>query len=444
MKKNIHWHRVCVALLSLCTGIACAQGPATVTTTDATAVNFANYLEAVEKHSLDLASQRQSITAAEAGVSIAGVRPDPKLTLGYGPKEFSKTVVLKPPVSRTVALEWEIEIGGKRDKRIRFAKSNVKLTEANVEGFKHQLYSDSASAFAEACRTREALVRQESSLQSLSEVVRVNEVRRKVGDAGGLELLQSRTERDQFQAGVLKARADAQAAMRNLEVPLGQNFGELFGQSRLNCEFVGFSPDEDVDALIRQALDARDEVLIARATLSSTRANAELVQANRYVNPTVKLTTGRTPMGRSTFDGDGKETRGSPVSRTLALEVSMPLPFSRLQDGEVIQAESAVTQAMLALRAAELKTDAEVHASFAQFVAARENLRRYRESVLADSQKVLSGIRLSYRNGQSSLLEFLAAQRSADDAYLAYLQAQADLASASVQLQLSVGMRPAL
>ena len=257
--KNIHWHGVGMALLSLCTGIACAQGTASAVATGATVVDFASYLVAVEKHSLDLASQRESITAAEAGVSIAGVMPDPKLTLGYGPKEFSRTVALKPPVSRTVALEWEIETGGKRDKRIKVAKSNVKLTEANVEGFKHQLYSDSATAFAEACRTREALVRQESSLRSLSDVVRANEVRRKAGDAGGLELLQSRTERDQFQAGVVKGRADAQAALLNLSVPLGQRFGELFAQPRLDCDFAAFTPADvqEFIALLDRLLDDR-------------------------------------------------------------------------------------------------------------------------------------------------------------------------------------------
>jgi len=442
--KKIYQRGVSAALLSLCMAIACAQDRDSATAPYATTVSFGNYLDAVEKYSLDLASQRQSITAAEAGVSIAGVMPDPKLTLGYGPKEFSKTIALKPPVSRTVALEWEIETGGKREKRIKAAKSNAKLAEANVEGFKHELYSGSAAAFAEACRTREALARLESSLRSLSEIVRANEIRRKVGDAGGLELLQSRTERDQFEASVVKGRADAQAAVTNLSVPLGQRYSALFGSSRLNCDFVGFEPQQDLDGLIREALDARDDVVIARATLDNARANAELVQANRYVGPTIKLTAGRTPMGRSSFDADGKETPGSPVSRTLAVEVSMPLPFSRLQKGEVIQAEAAVTQAMLGLNAAELKAEADVRASHAQFLAARENLRRYRESVLADSDKVLSGIRLSYRNGQASLLEFLAAQRSADDAYLAYLEAQADLASASVQLQLSVGLRPAL
>lgn len=435
-KKYIRRKPACAALLSLCAGLAFAQGEAVT--------GFASYLDAVEKHSLDLASQRESITSAQAGVSIAGVRPAPNLSLGIGPKEFSGAIDPKPPVAKSIGLDWVIEMGGKRDKRIKAAKSNVALTEANVEGFKHQLYSDSATAFAEACRTREALVRQESSLKSLSDVVRANEVRRKAGDAGGLELLQSRTERDQFQAGVVKARADAQAALVNLSVPLGRRFGELFGQAALDCGFKPFALEEDADALIAQALRERDDVLIARAALDNARANAELAQANRFVDPTVSLSYGRTPRGRSSFDGDGNETPGSPPSRTLTVGLSIPLPFSRLQKGEIIQAESAVTQAMLGLRAAELKTDAEVRSSYAQFLAARENLRRYRESVLADSDKVLSGMRLSYRNGQASLLEFLAAQRSADDAYLAFLQAQADLATATVQLQLSVGLRPAL
>ena len=39
---------------------------------------------------------------------------------------------------------------------------------------------------------------------------------------------------------------------------------------------------------------------------------------------------------------------------------------------------------------------------------------------------------------------WLSAQRSADDAYLGYLQADADLAKATVDLQLSIGQRPAL
>jgi cobalt-zinc-cadmium efflux system outer membrane protein len=423
-------------ILSLAGGAALAQPPAPV--------RFVDYLEAVEQHSLDLAAQREGITAARAGVSIAGLAPDPSLSYGLGPKEFSREVNPKPRLSQSLSLSWTVETAGKRDRRIQAARSTVTLTEANVEGFKHGLYSSAAGAFAEACRAREALTRQESTLGALSDVVRANEVRRKAGDVGGLELLQSRTERDQYQAAVVKARADALAARLNLAVPLGGRFGEVFGERDLDCDFQAFAPGDDVGALVQEAQRERDDVLIARAALTNAQDNVSLARANRYVDPSVSLSYGYSPHGRSSYDGDGNPVDGSPRSNTVSLSVSVPIPLSRLQQGELIQAQSAVTQAMLGLRQAELRAEADVRVTHMQFMAARENLERYRDGVLADSQKMMEGMRLSYRHGAASLLELLAAQRSADDAYLAYLQAKADLASATVQLQLSTGRKPRL
>ncbi len=410
----------------------------------ADALPFGRYMDAVEQHSLELASQREAIASARAGISIAGVRPDPNLSLGLGPREFSREVNPKPRLGKTIGLDWTVETGGKRTRRIQAAQSNLHLAEATAEGVKHQLFSDAAAAFAEACRAREALARQESSLQALSNVVRANEVRRRAGDVGGLELLQSRTERDQFQAAVTKARADAQVAMANLSVPLGRRFDSVFGSPPLDCGFAPYTPEALADGLIQRALQERDDVRIARSTLANARANADLAAANRYVDPTVSLSYGYTPRGRNGVDADGGPVEGSPRSNTLNVSVSIPLPFSRLQRGELVQAEAAITQALLGVQQAELKAEADVRASYLQFSAARDNLQRYRESVLANAQKVLEGIRLSYRNGAASLLELLAAQRSADDAYLAFLQAQADWAASAVQLQLSLGLRPVL
>ncbi|WP_293503654.1 TolC family protein [Roseateles sp.] len=407
-------------------------------------VRFARYLDAVEQHSLDLAVQREAITSARAGVSIAGVAPDPSLSWDVGPKEFSREVNPKPRLGQSLSLSWTLETAGKRGRRVKAAESTVALTQANAEGVKHNLYSAAAGAFAEACRTREALLRQEATLQALSDVVRANEVRRKAGDVGGLELLQSRSERDQYQAAVVKARADVRVARINLAVPLSRNLAEVFGEQPLDCAYQAFEPGDDVTALVESALRGRDDVLIARATLANARDSADLARANRYVDPSVSLSYGYTPHGRSSVDAEGQPVDGSPRSNTLSLSVSIPIPLSRLQRGELVQAESAVTQALLALRQTELKAEADVRATHAQFLAARENLARYRDSVLADSQKVLEGMRLSYRNGAASLLELLNAQRSADDAYLAFLQAQSDLANATVLLQLSLAQRPNL
>ena len=128
----------------------------------------------------------------------------------------------------------------------------------------------------------------------------------------------------------------------------------------------------------------------------------------------------------------------------LGLTLSVPIPFSRLQRGELIQAETALTQAQLQLRSTLLKAETEVRAIYTQYQAAVLNVQRYSDHVLDDADRVLDGIRISYQKGSASLLELLDAQRTADDVYLSYLQALAGLANATAQLQLSVGMQPEL
>ncbi|WP_183031114.1 TolC family protein [Cupriavidus sp. UME77] len=408
-------------------------------------VRFASYLDTVERHNIGLSAQQETIRGAQAEISIAGVRPDPVLKYGRGNIETSRAVSPKPPRTHEFEIEIPIELGGKRGARIRAAQSNLRLTEANLQGFKHALYQESATAFVEACRSREALVRQESTLSALSNVVRANEIRRKAGDIGGLELSQSRVERDRFTAEVKSARAAAQAAMQKLSIQLGVRVAEAFGNAPLACEFQPYDPGTDSGALIAQAMEARDEVRIARATLENARDKSGLARANRWVDPSVSFAMTMTPGVRGTTDDEGQPNGdGAARSRMLGVSVSIPLPLSRLQRGELIQAESEVTQAMLALREAELKTEVDVRNALTAFQAAQDNLQRYRDSVIADADRVLDGMRQSYRQGSASLLELLDAQRTADETYLDYLQAQADLAGATVELQLSTGLRPAL
>jgi len=406
-------------------------------------VAFQAYLEAVLRASNDLAAQREALVSARAGVGIAGLRPDPSLALGAGPNELSSAVNPKPRVAKTIGLTYTVEMGGKRERRVDLARSQVKASETALDAAQRQASADAAAAFIEACRAREALTRQEGSLRALSEIVRMNELRHRAGDLGGLELLQSRNGRDQFLATVVKSRADAVAAMEGLAVPLGHRWNEEFGERLPRCVFSDARLPGDAEALVAQALDARDDVQAARAALDTARAAAELTRANRAVDPAIGVSYGYTAQGRPVFGPDGSPAAPSPRSNALTLSLTVPIPLSRLDRGDLVQAESAVTQAMLGLRQTELKAQADVRVTFAQYEAALENLARYRDATLVDADRVLEGMRTSYRHGSASLLELLSAQRAADDTWLAYLQARSDLAAATVRLQQSVGRPPA-
>jgi cobalt-zinc-cadmium efflux system outer membrane protein len=385
------------------------------------------------------------VKSAEAGVSIAGVRPDPQFNAGIASKELYGPNKPNASTCTTVGVAFTVETGGKRDARLRAARSNVRLTEAGVAAFKRQLDAQAAAGFVEACRVRNALTRKESTLAAMREVVRANETRFKAGDIGRLELAQSSVEADRFQTEVVTARAEAGTAEASLSTFLGRRFAEVFPGRALDCEWPDAPEQQDVESLVQRALEVRDDVKQAQAAVGNARDNVEVARANRSVDPTINLGVVNVPRVNASHDASGNVTN-SPAQRSLALglTVTVPIPFSRMQHGEVTQAESALTQAQLQLRSTLVSAETDVRVAYARYEATAINERTYQEHVLGEAERVLEGVRISYRKGAASLLELLSAQRSADEVYLGYLQARADRANATVKLQQSTGIDPAL
>jgi cobalt-zinc-cadmium efflux system outer membrane protein len=408
-------------------------------------VSFAQYLSAVDAHSLDLQAQQESVTAARAGVSMAGARPDPQFTAGIASKELSRANRPNSATALTAGIAVTVETGGKRDARIRNAQSAVAASEAAVESFRDQMQTDATGAFVEVCRARAVLALKQSSLAAFRDTVKANEARLEAGDIGLLELRRSRVEAERFATDVTSAAAAADVAVMNLSGPLGTHFEEVFGAALPACDALVTSAPPELDELMRNALQARRDVLLAQAAVNSARENTKLVHSNRWVDPIVNVGLTNTPRIPPIFDSAGATTNNSAEhSLTLGLTVTVPIPLSRLQDGEVRQAESALTQAMLQLQATVLRAQIDVQATHATYRAAAQNVRRYQKAVLDDADRALDGTRLSYRKGASSLLDLLEAQRTTDEVHLAYLQALADLQNATVKLQLSSGGKASL
>jgi len=435
--KAARLHLALFAALTMLAAHAQAAGPP---------VRLGEYLHAVETGNLDLESQREGVASARAGVSVAGVRPDPQLTLGvvshelYGPNKPNATTPL------TAGVAFTIETAGKRGARIRAAEGSAHSTQATLDAAHDQWLIDASAAFVEACRSREVLARKQASLRSLRDTVRANEVRFKAGDIGRLELRQSRVEAERFAVDVNAATADAEAALINLALPLGRPFDAVFSGATLDCELRTQATAPDIDAFVDRAMEQRRDVRAARAAVDSARDAAELARANRWVDPVVSVGLTNTPRVNPVVDGGGAVTNSPTLQRSLTLGVTLtvPIPLSRMQDGELRQAESALTQARLQLTSVLLKAQADLRVTHSRFRAVTANEINYREHVLQESESVLEGARTSYRKGASSLLELLNAQRTADQIALDHLQAQADLANATVKLQVNAGMRPDL
>ena len=163
MQTTLFFPRQALALL-LCLGAA-----AQAQTAPSAGLRFSDYLNAVEQHSPLLRSEEQGVESARAGIGIAGIRPDPSLTLGAS-REQVRTGQPRP-TTRNYEISMELETGGKRAARIQSARSQVRLSEAGLEGVRSQLFSDAAQDYTQACRDSLALERKQQTLKALGDVV---------------------------------------------------------------------------------------------------------------------------------------------------------------------------------------------------------------------------------------------------------------------------------
>lgn len=446
MTRGLKFTRVAaIAVIAVCAALPSWAAQA------ASTLSLAQYLIQVEAGNLDLQNQREAITSARAGVSIAGLSPDPQLSFGVASRELYAPNRVNAATPLTAGAAFTVETAGKRASRIRAAQSNVVLTQATLAAAHDQLLIDASAAFVEACRSREVLARKQLTLTSLEATVRANETRLRVGDIGALELRQSRIEAQRATLDVSGAGADDDAARINLALPLGHALdGSATPRAVLECGFV--TPAEivaagvDLDTFVTEALARRRDVLAAQSAVDNARDLVGLARANRWVDPVVNVGLTNTPRVPAVLDGSGIPTNSPTALRslTLGLTVTLPIPLSRLQSGELRQTEAALTQAQLTLNSVLLKAQADVRATHSRFRAVANNERIYREQLLLESERVLEAARVSYRKGASSLLELLNAQRTADQIALDHMQAQADLANAAVRLQINAGLRPQL
>ena len=394
-------------------------------------MDLRTFVEGALKGNLDGLAQRFNVTSAQAQVSIDRLCPDPVLTTGisgtelYGPNKSSN------PTQYTVGVSWTLETGGKRAARVAVAGEGVRMARANLETFLSDLRLNAENAFLDALRARLVLESRSRTLEGFREVVRLDRIRYEAGDIGGVEYAQAKVEARRYEGEVLGAKADLASA----EAVLAQLQGG--GEPVAPAGDLARPPvAHTIQEVLGRALLNRVDLVAARQGLRLAESQNRLAKANRWVDLGLSLGVNHTPPVYAT----GSDTFGGPfpapllMSNSLSATVSIPLPFSRRQRGELIQAEAARAQARLGLQALELKTRAEVEGALAQYEAAAAQLRTYQEGILQDADKVLEGIRFSYRRGAASLLEFIEAQRTSDEVHLAYLDALAAHAKALASL----------
>jgi outer membrane protein, heavy metal efflux system len=390
-------------------------------------ISFKTFLQEVERSNLDYAAQRYSVSIAEAQLTAARVYPNPTLQSGYSTdvSREKQATAYAGGISQTVLL------GGKIRARTEVAKSNLLVNAALLEDFFRNLRAAATNAYVDGLSGQLSLERKKRSLETLERLVASNQERLRAGDIGEVDLLQSRVAALQARSDFLAAESTFEQSLIGLTDLLGNRDQRVLFNPRGTLQVHPLTLA--LEELIATALVKRGDVLAAERGREGARAQYNLTRANRV--PDVDVGVGVIHSTRITNTIDP-----APPWNSLALTLSVPIPLSNINKGDLMAAKSGEAQADKAAEAIELKAVTEVRQAYTRYNLARVAVSQYSGELLQDADTVLEAKLYSYRRGSASLLEVLDAQRANNDTYLAYFAALSEQAKSLVAVEQAAGI----
>ena len=385
--------------------------------------------EALQKNRTLLA-QRANLAIADAAVVTASLRPNPVLTadadsldlLGTG---FDATNNAGPP-QLAVRVDVPIERAHKRELRTSLAGVGKQLAEAQFADASRRLALDVTVACVDVLEAKAKLQLAVENLQTLQQLVDLNERRLASGAIAPLEVSRSRVAMLQYRGNVRTAELALAEARLKLMPLLGRAPGEppVDVDDQLRSSPAGTAPN--LAELLATARTRRPDLVAGRADRARTQADFRLQLAQGKVDYT---------LGAEYRRQQGIAGRGN----MAGFFVSVPLPIFNRNQGEIARAEAEQAKAGQTLSALEADVAAEVTSAFAEFESARGLLIDIERDLLQPARDARAGTTYTYQAGATSLVDVLDAQRAFNDTMDSYYTAQAAYRRAQARLALVSG-----
>ena len=373
-----------------------------------------------------LRSLRYEQLASEADQITAGLHPNPSLTVnadilpseGFTAKDKNYGLSLGIP----------IELGGKRDARIKQADAALRVTELQYLDALRQMTLAVRSAYIDFASTAERASAYGENLSLLDSLVSLSKIRVKDKDIAPVELTRSEVERDKFLLETLRSAEDHRAARTTLYALMGRTGSRTTQQDQpdtsafTTIRSIAVRPLPALDSLLSVAEQERSDLRVLRATEEEAKATSELQRSLATIDLNVSLDYLRSQ--EITYYGT---------------TVSVPIPIFNRNQGEIEKATVREAETKAQTEAALLQLHADVTNAWYDATNKQRALRTLGENVLGKSLDVRTAIEYAYRRGGTSLIDFLDAARTYNELRQSYVEALGDFAKSLVVLNAVVG-----
>jgi cobalt-zinc-cadmium efflux system outer membrane protein len=390
-------------------------------------ITFREFIGYLQNSNISLAAQRFNIAIAQAQLKAARTYPDPTFQSGYAGDLSNE----RQPSNYSGQLTETILLGGKIGARTAVANDALDGSRAQTADFLRNLRVQAANTFIDGLTELLILQRKSKALERAQQLVEVSSDEFQRKQIHEDDLLRARIAALEAENDLIGAVSTLHQTLANMSLLLGsqQRDGLLRPAGNLDIPQRSFTLDD----LIARAVSTRTDVLTASTALETARAQYRLTQANRIPDLTIggvyqHLTRATNP------------TDPSPAWDSAGLTLSIPLPFSDLNDGNLQAANYTQLRAGVGLQAAKLQAQADVRIAFERYVLAVAAVKEFEVEVLHDADRVYKSRLFKLREGQNSLVDVLNAHATLNQIYIDYYNALSEQAKALVALESSAGI----
>lgn len=350
------------------------------------------------------------VRAAEAQRRVAGLRPNPSVSVEI--ENFVGTGAYSGlnSAETTVGMSLPVELGGKRTARIGVAEAQTRRARLDVAVARADLVLRVTQAFnaAAAAERRAGIARDQAGIAQ--EGLRVAQVRVKAGRASPLEEQRAQVSRANAENALGRAERTADLARANLSLLVGRAPGRI---DPLWLDRISAGPREPRQVEGTLALAA------AEADVAIAGAQVRLARSQRVQDVTVSAGARRLEATNDT---------------AAVLGVSIPLPLFNGGQAGVDAARAQQDQAEALGRAARIEAEQTTASAENDLANAEASAFTANGPALAAAQEAARIARIGYREGKFGQLDLLDAERvlaetraAAVDALAAYHDAEARL-----------------
>ena len=312
------------------------------------------------------------------------------------------------------------ELAGKRGKRVAYASSSLRTSEAQHAAELRQLAGSIALAYWNAVAASAAAAAWKVQSEDFERMVQYQAERVKAGATAGVDLLRTQVERDRVMLSYDQAQQTAELAgielARAMASPLAKN-ALLLDSTEQERPVTPVATTE--------AVEQRPDVVAAHEAVNAARADVRLQRADGVPN----------------LDLLGGYKRNSGVN-TLYGGLQMDLPFFNRNQGGI--AASAATQQLAEdqLAYARMAATAQVESALASYRRQTDLVRNTLPGMDQRAEQNAGIVAEAYRSGGTDLLRYLDAQRVLLETRLLAAETWAAYQRSVVSLELAYGEEP--